>query len=274
MNLARFVRDRWAKPGFGVVVVRGARRSHPISHEAGPTRRGPTGRGRTGSTGRTPQHRCATPRPSSATISTHGWPCPAPARRTGLQPAGLRAIRAAPAARPRRRATRGIVRAGRHRPGPLRAWWLGCPRGDRQPAQGGQPRVQRPGPAPGRSCPAPAGPPPPGRGDPVARRLRPARVQPQGVDHGPVRQPVRHLRSRGDPGRGDLGRGVDGRGRPACRPAPDPQALPLSGLPRPAGRRREPPGSRGRRRHRACAGPGRRGGPLRAPRPVPHARRR
>ena len=120
---------------------------------------------------------------------------------------------------------------------------MGGPLGDRQPAQGRQPRVHRPGPAPRRGRPAPARPPPPRRRDPVARRLRPPGVQPQGVDHRPLRQPMRHLRPGGDPRRGDLGRRVDGRGRTAGRPAPDPQALPLPRLPRPARRRRAPPGS-------------------------------
>ena len=136
--------------------------------------------------------------------STDGWPSAAPAGGTGLQPAGIRAVRAAAAARPRRRADRGGIGPRRHRARPVRPRRLGRPRRHRPPAQGRQPRGHAARPPAGRDRPPAARPPPPRRRGPGAGGLRPPRIQPQGVDHRPLREPLRHLRAPRHPRRDHL----------------------------------------------------------------------
>ena len=118
----------------------------------------------------------------------------------------------------------------------------------------------------------PPGPAPPRRRGPGARGVGAPGDQPQDVDHRPLREPLRDLRPPGRPRRADLGRRAPGRRR-TRRAAAGPQALPLSGLPRPARRRRAAPGAARRAGPRAGARPRGHRGPGAARRPVPRARR-
>ena len=129
---------------------------------------------------------------------------------------------------------------------------LGRSVGDRSPADRRHARDDAPGPAARRGRPAAAGPAPPRRRSAGDRRLGPTGIEPQGLDHGPLRQPLCDLWPLRHPRRGHLGGRVHRRGRPAGGPPPDSQALPVPRLPGPAGWRRESPGTRGRVGHRPC----------------------
>ena len=202
-------------------------------------------------------------------------PSAAPAGRTGVQPAGVRALRAAR----RRPRCRRPDRRGVGRPATSCSTCSGAAAGSRGPRSTASARAislegTRARPAARRDRPPPARPAPPRRRGPGAGRLRAARVQPQDLDHRPLRQPLRDLRAAGHPRRGHLVRRGRGRGRQARRPAARPQALPLPGLPRPAGRRRAAPGAARRERPAAGPRPRRRRARGRSCRPVPGPRGR
>ena len=134
--------------------------------------------------------------------------------------------------------------------------------------------VDRARPAARRDRAAPARPAPPRRGDPGPRRLRASRVQPQGVHHRPLREPLRDLRPAGGPRRADLGRRRHRRGRPPHRPAPVKKhyRCPVCRDQLGGGEGRHAPADA--TDVRAGPGPRRRRGPRRPPRPVPGARGR
>ena len=192
-------------------------------------------------------------------------------RPAGLLAAGLRSPRARAAAGGGRRPDRAAHRTRRRRRRPVRPRRLGRPGGHRPPAPSRLARVEPADPDARRGRPAAARRPPPRRGVPGDGRLAARRVEPQGLDRRPVRDPLRDLRPDARRRRDRLvgrRRGGDRRTDPTGRPGTTAaRSVATSAAARSSARRRSTPTT--------CDGPRPTSGPRRcAPACSPASRRR